>query len=394
MGWSTREAIYPVTASDSYDHKFFDVLTLTETHPHDSVWVGVSAADAESYVPDERTTGANANRSGNESAVASCSVAERYRGQPVFSVPPPLGNVPEQVTDEPTGRPVLVTLDVNALLGGALPLNAPMVLERCSADDILSRTSLSGTDVVLQHVDSTQETIAFANPGDKAAVVATLSSAHPERLANRYLLHLMAASTNAASFFQRLRDDIDHVGTVNDRLAPKPGRFLYFVRAADSLGHLSDGGAILPIVVRVPSTVRAVAPSRRALASTDNQVTVKVAVPADPDTIVAMLFADVTPPGTPPKAPGDTQLLRIPNRRDLYPNDGLRLRLGDGRIVAPRVVKELSDVDVIVEADGTRVADLVMSASKDSWATLWCFGLTRDGIPSFPLGPLSTGIRA
>ena len=57
---------------------------------------------------------------------------------------------------------------------------------------------------------------------------------------------------------------------------------------------------------------------------------------------MAMLFADVTPPGTPPKAPGDTQLLRIPNRRDLYPNDGLRLRLGDGRIVAPRVVKELS----------------------------------------------------
>jgi hypothetical protein len=248
--------------------------------------------------------------------------------------------------------------------------------------------------VVLQHTDGTQETIAFPNTGDKAAVVATLSSAHPERLANKYLLHLVAASNNAASFFQRLRDDIDHVGIVTDRLAPKPGRYLYFVRAADSLGHLSDGGAILPIVVRVPSTARAVKPSQRALTSTDTEVTLTVAVPADPDTIVAMLFADVVPPRTAPKPPGEAELLRIPNRRDLYPNDGLRLRLADGRIVSPKSVKELSDIDVVVEADGTRVAELVMSAAKDSWVTLWCFGLTRDGIPSFPYGPVSTGVRA
>jgi hypothetical protein len=51
-------------------------------------------------------------------------------------------------------------------------------------------------------------------------------------------------------------------------------------------------------------------------------------------------------------------------------------------------------MDVVVEADGTRVADLVVTATKDSWATLWCFGLTRDGIPSFPYGPVSTGVRA
>jgi hypothetical protein len=269
-----------------------------------------------------------------------------------------------------------------------------MVLERCSADDILSRTSLSGTDVILRHSDGTQETIAFPNPGDTAAVVATLGSAHPERLANKYLLHLVAASNDAAGFFQRLRDDIDHVGVVSDRLAPKPGRFFYLVRAADALGHLSDGGAILPVVVRVPSTARAVTPRRRALTAADTEVTLKVALPADPDTTVALLFADVSAPGTTPKPPGEAQLLRIPNRRDLYPNDGLRLRLSDGRILAPTQVKQLSDSDVIVEADGTRVADLVLAATKNSWAALWCFGLTRDGMPSFAYGPASTGVRA
>jgi len=387
-------AIYPLTASHSYQHAFYDVLDLTESHPRDVVWVGVSAADAQIYVADERTAGANANRPGNESAIAACTVAERYRGQPVFSVPPPLGDVPEQVTDEPTGRQVLVALDVGALLSGALPLNAPMVLERCSSDDILSRTSLSGTDVILEHTDGTQETIPFPNPTDKAAVVASLSSTHPERLTNKYLLHLIVASTNAISFFQRIGDDIDRVGVVSDRLAPKPGRFFYFVRAADSLGHLSDGGAVLPIVVRVPSTARAVTPRRRALTSTDTAVTLKAAFAPDPDTTVALLFAVIALPGATPAPPGETQLLRIPNQRDLYPNDGLRLRLADGRLVAPTLVKELSDMDVVVEADGTRVADLVVTATKDSWATLWCFGLTRDGIPSFPYGPVSTGVRA
>lgn len=393
-GWSQRAAIYPLTASDTYRHVFYDVLNLSESHPRDVVWVGVSAADAQTYVPDERTSGTNANRPGNESAVASCTVAQRYRGQPVFSVPPPLGDVPEQVTDEPTGRQVLAALDVGALLGGALPPGAPIVLERCSSDDILSRTSLSGTNVILEHADGTQETIAFPNPADRSAVLATLSSTHPERLANKYLLHMIVASTNPTGFFQRIRGDIDQVGVVDDRLAPKPGRFFYFVRAADTLGHVSEGGAVLPIVVRVPSTARAVTPTKRALTTTDTSLTFRAAFAPDPDTTVALLFALIVPPGATPPPPGETQLLRIPNRRDLYPNDGLRLRLADGRLVSPTRVKQLADADVTVEADGTRVAELTVTAAKGSWATVWCFGLTRDGMPSFPTGPASMGVRA
>lgn len=392
-GWAQRVAVYPLTAADTYRHVFYDVLALSAAQPRDVLWVGVSAADAQSYVPDERGAGVNANRPGNESAVAACTVAARYRGQPVFSVPPPLGDVPELVTDEPTGRQILVSLDLAALLGGALPAGAPAALERCSSDEILNRVTVSGSDVVLTHPDGSHETIAFPNPTDHAAVLAALD-AHPERLANRYLLHLVAAASDPAAFFTRISADVVAVGTVNDRLPPKPGRFLYFVRAADALGHLSDGGALLPVVVRVPSTASAATPRRRALTTTNTQISLTVGLGIDPDTTVALLFAAFSPPGTQPAPQGETELLRTPNRRDLYPHDGLRLRLSDGTLLAPAAVKNLADADVTVEADGTRVATLSAPAAHGAWATVWCYALTRDGIPSYACGPFGTGVGA
>jgi hypothetical protein len=124
-------------------------------------------------------------------------------------------------------------------------------------------------------------------------------------------------------------------------------------------------------------------------------VTLTVAITgADPDTTTALLFAAIAPPGTDPPVQGEADLLRIPNRRDLYPSDGLRLQLSDGTLLAPALAKDLTDPDVTVEADGTRVAALTTPAAKGSWVTLWCFALTRDGLPSFRCGPFGTGVRA
>jgi hypothetical protein len=394
-GWDQRIAVYPLTAADTYQHVFYDVLDLSVTHPRDALWVGVTAADAQSYVPDERTTGALANRPGNESGVVACAIAARYRGQPTFSVPPPLGDVPELVTDEPTGRQVLVSLDLSALTGGALAAGAPCVLERCSAEDILSQTTVSGEQVVLTLPDGTADVITFANPGDEAAVLATLTSDRPQDLANRYLLHLAVGASDPLALFSRLSDNILQAGPVDDRLAPKPGRYLYLVRAADSLGHLSAGYAILPAVVRVPSAASAATPVRQSLATTDTSVTLTIAVTgADPDTTTVLLFAAIAPPGADPPVQGEAELLRIPNRRDLYPDNGMRLLLSDGTLLGPALVKNLADADVTVEADGTRIAALTTAAAKGSWASLWCYGLTKDGLPSYACGPFGTGVRA
>jgi hypothetical protein len=70
----------------------------------------------------------------------------------------------------------------------------------------------------------------------------------------------------------------------------------------------------------------------------------------------------------------------------------LRLRLPDGTIVAPLVVKNLADADVVVDASGNRTATLTATATPKAWATLWCFGLSRDGFPSFACGPYGTRV--
>jgi hypothetical protein len=123
-------------------------------------------------------------------------------------------------------------------------------------------------------------------------------------------------------------------------------------------------------------------------------VTLTVAIGADHDTTTALLFAAVTPPGATPPVQGDPDLLRLPNRRDLYPKHGLRLRLSDGTLVEPAAIKDLADADVTVEPDGTRVATLSIGAQRGAWVALWCYGLTRDGFPSFTCGPFGTGVRA
>ncbi len=151
----------------------------------------------------------------------------------------------------------------------------------------------------------------------------------------------------------------------------------------------------MPVIVRVPSTAGAATPLKRTLTTTDTAVTLTVAITGqDPDTTTALLFAAIASAGADPPVQGEAELLRIPNRRDLYPDDGLRLQLSDGTLLAPAVVKNLADADVTVEADGTRVAALMTAAAKGSWVSLWCYGLTRDGLPSYACGPFGTGVRA
>jgi len=393
-GWDQRAATYPLTAADTYRHVFYDLLTLDPNHPRDSIWVGVSAADSQAYVADERTTGTLANRPGNESGIVTCAVTARYQGQPVFSVPPPLGDVPEQVTEEPTGRQVLTTLDLTMLLSGALPAGATVVVERCGTDEVLSRLSVSGNSVVLALPDGTSHAVPFPNPTDLATVLATLNGPNPQTLANRYLLHALATAPDPEVFFTRPTADIVTVGPVIDRLPQKPGRFFYFVRATDAQGHLSSGGALLPLVVRVPSVADAAQPVRRTIAATPHSVSLTVAVPPDPDTTTVLLFAKLTPAGIMPVPQPGAELLRVPNRRDLYPSGGIRLRLPDGTLLSPAVVKSLGDADVTVEADGTRVATLTLAVPGGGWATLWSYAVTRDGQGSRPCGPFGQGVPA
>jgi hypothetical protein len=392
--WDGRVAVVPLTAAASYMYVFYDLLDLSVNHPRDSVWVGVSAADAESYVADELPAAViNGGRSGNESSVATCVVYGRDHTRPTFSIPPPLGDVPELVSDEPAGRQILISLDLQAWLPGALPAGEPIALDRCPADSIFAITSLNAAQQIqLQMKDGTFQAITFPNPGDEAAVIEYLESAHPERMSTRYLLYLAANHSRPGEIFERVNSDIVAFGTVQDRLAPKPARYFYRVRRADALERVSEGGAILPVVVRVPSVTPAVAPERIALTSTPTEVSITLRVAPDAELSHLLVFATTFPLSSPIRDLSGAELLRTPNRRDLYPQHGIRLRApGDGALLAP-IVKSLSDSDVNIDGDGNRSAVVKLPATQDNWVVLWAYALSQDGIPSLAAGPYTTGV--
>jgi hypothetical protein len=68
--WEARAAVIPLTAASSYRYVFYDLLNLSPDNPRESIWVGVSAADSQDYVPDELPAAVmNGGRPGNESSI-------------------------------------------------------------------------------------------------------------------------------------------------------------------------------------------------------------------------------------------------------------------------------------------------------------------------------------
>ena len=392
--WEARAAVIPLTTAESYRYLFYDLLNLSPDNPRESIWVGVSAADSQDYVPDELPAAVtNGGRSGNESSIVTCAVTGRDFTRPMFSIPPPLGDVPELVTEEPGDRQILVSLDVGALLPGALPAGTPIGMDRCSIDTLFSITSLNASNQVqLAMNDGASQIVTFPNPGDEAEVVATLQSANPERMASRYLMYLATQHLRPDEIFPRISGDILAYGVVGDRLPPKPARFFYRIRRADALGRVSAGGAILPVVVRVPSNAPPAAPQKVSLSSTPTSASITLRVPGDPDIAWLLVFSTMLPVASPITDLSGAELLRIPNRRDLYPLNGLRLRYqGSSDLLLP-VAKSLADPDVTTGADGSRSATIHVPAAFGNYVILWTYSLSKEGIPSRLTGPFTWGV--
>ena len=385
--WDQRAAVVPLTPADSYQYVFYDLLTLSPAHPKDTVWVGVSAADAESYIADEIPTAVpNGGRAGNESSIVACSASARDLTRPTFVIPPPLGDIPEIVTEEPTGREVLAFFDPSTLIPGALPAGSPVAIDRCAADDVLQTVAVVGGHVQVTRADGLTATMDFPNPGDEATVIAALDSAHPEALPSRYLLYLLAHHPDIDTLFARVARQSEPFGPYADRLAPKAARYFYRVRQADALGRVSTGGAILPLVIRVPSIAPPSAPERVSYEGTASGVTITLRVNSDPSVAHLLVFYMTTPVTTPVSDPAVPELVRIPNRRDLFPHDGIRLAIADGSLLSP-IVKALGDPDVTVDAAGNRTAAISVAATSTDWVSVWTYALSRDGIPSALRGP-------
>jgi hypothetical protein len=389
--WAERSAIVPITDADSYQHAFGDRLTVDADHRRVRVWAGVSAADDQDYVDDALDAAApNGGRPGNESAIAAAAATARHLGRPELTVPPPLPDVPELVTVEPAGETVTVVVDLPALLAGlTVPAGHRVQLERIGLDRIVACMGANADDTISATLpDGTVTSYAQPNPDDQAALLAQIRTGTPARVEGRLLMDfLIRFGAQLEPLWVAALPDPTDFGPLTDMLPNKAERYVHRIRLADAAGHLSTGAAIPEQIVRVPSLRSPGTPQLQVPSSDTDTLAIEARVRDAFDLSWVVLFIAAEDGAEPVddnlRAPA--QLLRLPNRRDLYPNQGIRVRVADGTLLAPAAVL---DVDAGAVDATDRVVSTTLAAGHDRRVALWTVAMTRDGITSRLAGPV------
>jgi hypothetical protein len=139
--------------------------------------------------------------------------------------------------------------------------------------------------------------------------------------------------------------------------------------------------------VRVPSLRSPGTPQLQVPSSNTDTLAIEARVRDAFDLSWVVLFATAEDGAEPVndnlRAPA--QLLRLPNRRDLYPDDGIRVRVADGTLLAPVAVLD-TDTGAVHATD--RVVSGTLAAGHDRRVALWSVAMTGDGITSRLAGPV------
>jgi hypothetical protein len=397
--WTERTDVVAIGPGDPPPYVFRDRLTLDATHPRARVWVGVSSADSQAYVPDELpASAANGGRPGNESCIAAAVAEARYIGQPTFTVPAPLPDIPEDVSPEPVGATVAVTRELPALLPAVvIPAGHQVVVDHLEVG--LLSAALSKRDdgtVGALFPDTSTASYTLANPADHAALRAQIATGEAARIENRFLMDLLLRyPVKFESAWSRALPLPVPFGAVTDTLPAKAERWLHRIRLVDEAGHISQGAAIVPRLVRVASTRAPGAPELTMPNVSSDTLDLLARARDAYDLKWLVLFAlvetDVSPLGA--RVRQKAQLLRTINRLDLYPNDGLRLRLADGSMLSPSAAVDIGATGTSVPPDIEILTAIICGYEKR--ASVWAVTMTRDGIPSRVSGPATalTGPR-
>jgi hypothetical protein len=378
QAWTTRVGIVPITDEISYQYEFRNLLHLMQDHPTDQVWIGLSCSDDQPYVEDKLAPAHN--RKGNESPVSPVLVQGRYQGRPVFQIPSPLKDVPRLTTNEPESLPVPVSIDPLAYAPpGSLSGVTHIRVERAEAGDVFNSLKATTDDRIVAIDPSNNGAeleVDVANPDDRQNVLAALRGFSSERLADRYLVFLAANHPYRAAIFNPVTDNVVAIGVFNDNLPPRSNRYVYRLRAGNLSGLISDGDAVLGLVVRVPSLKPGPVPELRRRAEGATNTFAFEVRPSEDATHVVVFFAEQE--GSALNTPS---LTRIRNRRDLFPDGLLHLRTTGGNY-AQQVVKSLTNADVVADANGNRRVMIEINHADHTTLRVWACTLTADGIPS------------
>lgn len=368
-----------------------DLVTPTAKNPRPVFWVGVSAADDQWYVPDVvPATQPNGGRTGNESPVMTRPLTAHYRQRPVLTVPPPLAAVPEWVTDEPVGDAVPLRLDPGPYLGpvgggAAFSASDQVQPERLALTELTRRLSAKETGGFRVRLpDGTEASYVPANPQDAAHLAEALASGEPTRVKPRFLRDLLRKHEALGALFAAVGSPREY-GFIDDKLPSAAERYFYRLRLADAAGHLSEAAALLDVAVRVPSLMSPGAPVLAVAAPKDDRLRAEVLLTRTSALGAALLFFEDAPtdsiPGSPvPRA----EVLRVPNRRDLYPTAGIGLIAASGEVLRPASVSVSALTE---EPDGRAKATFDIKVGYGRRLLVYAVAASVDGIPSVPVGP-------
>ena len=387
--WGARLRIEPVHSDptqDTYEVVLFDLLDVTDTVAIATMWVGISAADAEGYVADQLDP--LDDRPGNESAIVAVQATARYHGRPVLDIPAPLAPVPRLPTPEPGSEPLHFPLDLSTFLPAPALAVGSVRTERVAVATILAACRLTGDDRILalpvplpgsdMSSGEPEVEIEIANPTDRVELAAELRAGAD--VDDRFVVFLAGHHSYRDRLFVPVAGPPQPPGPFAETLPPSTGRYLYRVRAVDAAGHVSAGSALAAVVVRVPSLRPGPPPQKVPSLPGDPPGTLRVRVAADPSLAALIVFiAPVT--HNSPVAPA--QVMRVPNRSDLAPGDGLFLRSPDGALLTPTLLPLGAAVDALHEV-------LVpVPGDPGDRIRVWVATLTVDGVASPVAGPYS-----
>jgi hypothetical protein len=387
--YEERSAIVPLEPGvDDYSFEWTDVVSVSAEDKRGTYWIGVSCADNQWYVDDALPASEpNGGRPGNESQIVARGLVGRYVGSPSLDVPPPLDDIPERVTNEPQAN-VQVALPLPLLVRPSPPivLGAPVQLERIAASDVTTRLAEATTGGFrVRHPDGSEAAYSPLNPADVVTLAAELATGEPARVAGRFIYDVVRRVAGLDELWHQTGGLVPF-GDVVDTVGGAAERWIYRLRIADAAGRLSANAIMLDELVRVPSLRTPTRPELDPARSNDDAVRASCRVRWAFDIRWVLFFVEPLPPGAqPPREPEVApQLIRIPNRRDLYPSDGVRLRTKSGELLAPIVVAVAAQTP---DTLGLVTAELAHVVGFDRIARVWCASMTRDGIPSSAAGP-------
>ena len=390
--WQTRSAVVPITADENYRYIFRDVLSLNATNPRQRVWVGVSAADDQFYIPDELPSSVlNGNRSGNESSIAVGYAQARFYGRPVFNVPSPLEDVPEIASEEPISNEVEFALNLPLVYGGSLtiPAGHQVLLEQISSSVLLNMIAATTSDQIEASLpDGSVVTYTLINPTDQSTFLSQIREGNAQAIEGKFIMNfLIRFKSEVDTLWKRVISKPVPYSSHILKLLSDPERYFYQLRLVDSAGHISQAGALMPSIVRVRNTRIPDPPFLAAKSSNDENILAKLEFREQFDLKWVVLFAHEIDINTTPDDATlkKAQLLRLPNRMDLYPDDGLRMRLFGGALLTP-VFSGLVSSGTL--EDDLRKMEINLSLNLNKRVALWAALITRDGISSRAMGPI------